>query len=548
MKRCPKCHQVFGEETLKYCRTDGTPLVRTSFIEAATMLFPVERAASLPATLPLETTPSIAVLPFANLTADPATDCFSDGLADGLIQALSRIENLKVAARTSAFSFKGKEVEVRHIGNTLHVDTVLEGSVRQSKSRMRITVQLVDAKNGYQLWSERFDRDVRDVLNVQNEITRALIDALQVKLSDRERTLVYKQHTQNAKAHELYLQGRLQTSRLTREGFRAGVELLKSAIAEDPGYALAYAGLAEAYYFASSVHLPPADALIQVKAAAEKALELDEQLAEAHALVAIVAAYYDRKPDEADAGFKRSLELAPNSLLAHQWYGRYLMSQGRLAAAMAEFFRARELDPLSPGLSALKSITYFFARQPHKALREARKAISIDQNFWFGYWSAALAHEQLGQLLEALTELERARELESSPWITAVRARVYAKLGRREIAEAVLAEATEAAEKHWVAPYLIATVHFELDDKERGFDWLEKAFAHYDEALNFMTVDPLLDAYRTDPRFVDLLRRAGLEQSHAKTHLVITVSGSLKSSDNFSRDALISTEARKIWV
>ncbi len=273
-------------------------------------------------------------------------------------------------------------------------------------------------------------------------------------------------------------------------------------------------------------------------------MALDEELAEAHMLVGIVAANYDRKSEEAEVRFKRAVELAPHSVLAHRWYGRFLMSQGRLAAAIGEFFRARELDPLSARLRALTSITYFFARQPHKALREARKAISIDQNFWFGYWTAALAHEQLGQLLEALAELEKSSERDSSPWITAVRARVNARLGRTDIAEAVVAEASEKFDSHWVAPYLIATVHFALDDIERGFEWLEKAFTHYDEALNFMTVDPLLDAYRTDPRFLDLLRRAGLEQSNAKTHVVVTVSGTLKSSDNHS----FMSEARRIWI
>ena len=542
MKRCPKCHQVFREEALKFCRADGTPLVTASLSEAATIQFPTQREL-----LP-ETTPSLAVLPFSNLTADPANEYVCDGLAEGFVHVLSRIENLKVAGRTSSFSFKEKEVDVRQIGNALHVDTVLEGSVRTSGNRMRITVQLVNARNGFQLWTERFDLDVRDLLKVQNEITPALIDALHVKLRDQEQAIVFKQHTQNAKAHELYLQGRFHATRLTGDGFSTGVELLKSAIAEDPGYALAYAGLAEAHYFASSVHLRPAEALIQVKTAGEKALALDEDLAEAHMLVGMVAAYYDRKSEEAEVRFKRALELAPNSVLAHRWYGRFLMSQGRLAAAIGEFFRARELDPLSARLRALTSITYFFARQPYKALREARKAITIDQDFWFGYWTAALAHEQMGQLVEALNELEKARERNSSPWITAVRARVYARLGRSEIAEAVAAEASEKLETQWVAPYLIATVHFALDDKDRGFEWLEKAFAQYDESLNFMTVDPLLDAYRADPRFMDLLRRAGLEQSHAKNHVVVTVSGSLKSTDNYMRDSFLSSEARRIWV
>lgn len=548
MKRCPKCQQLFREETLKFCRADGTPLYSAFLSGEATIPFPIDQASSNP-TQPLpETTSSIAILPFTNLTGESAYDCFGDGLADGLRYALSRIENLRVAARTSAVSFKGKDADVREIGRTLRVDAVLDGSVRKSKDRMRITVQLVSARDGYQLWSERFDREMQDMLRVQNEITRAVVTALQVKLRAYEQSTVFKRHTENSNAHQLYIIGREQASTLTADGFRTGVEYLNNAVAEDPRYALAYAGLAEAYYYASSFHLRPAEALLQVRAAAEKALALDEDLAEAHALLAIVEANYDRKPAEAESRFKRALELAPNSVLAHRWYGCYLMTQGRLAAAVGEFCRAQELDPLSPMLRVLTSITYFFARQPYKALREARNAISLDESFWLGYWSAALAHEQLGQLLEALVQLERAEECESSPWITAVRARVYARLGRKEVARTVLVEVNEKAETEWVAPYLVATIHFALGDKEQGFEWLEKAFTQYDEALNFMTVDPLLDAYRTEPQFKELLRRAGLEQSHGKTHLIIPVSGSLKSSDNFSRDALVSSEARRIWI
>ena len=226
MKRCPKCNQVFGEEALKFCRSDGTPLVTTALEEAVTISFPTGQVSPVSPKL-LPEAPSIAVLPLTNLTADPANDYVCEGLAEGLVQALSRIENLKVAGRTSAFSFKDKEVDVRQIGNALHVDAVVEGSVRTSGNRMRITVQLVSARNGFQIWSERFDLDLHDLLKVQNEITRALADALHVKLRSHEQATAFKQHTQNPKAHELYLQGRFHANRLTGEGFRTGVELLK---------------------------------------------------------------------------------------------------------------------------------------------------------------------------------------------------------------------------------------------------------------------------------------------------------------------------------
>jgi adenylate cyclase len=212
MKRCPKCYQVFEEEALKFCRSDGTPLVTTALDEAVTISFPTQQVSPVSPRL-LPETPSIAVLPLTNLTSDPANDYVCEGLAEGLVLALSRIENLKVAGRTSAFSFKDKEVDVRQIGNALHVDAVVEGSVRTSANRMRITVQLVSARDGFQIWSERFDLDVHDLLNLQNEITRALADALHIKLRSHEQATVLKQHTQNPKAHELYLQGRFHANR-----------------------------------------------------------------------------------------------------------------------------------------------------------------------------------------------------------------------------------------------------------------------------------------------------------------------------------------------
>jgi TolB-like protein len=529
MKRCPKCGRLFEEKSLKFCRSDGTLLVRGSSNEATTNFLPLWPVLHRTNALP-EATSSVAVVPFTSLTADPADEYFCVGLAEEIVHALSRIENLRVAAPTSAFSFKDKDIDVRDIGRALNVEVVLEGRIRRAKNKMRLTVQLVSTKTGYQVWSERYDRELAEIFDVKGEIALALVQALEVTLRGPEQSAVRKRHTENPKAYQLYLQGRFHASKFTVEGFTTGIEYLNQAIAEDPEYALAYAGVAEAYHRASTFHLRPAESLVQVKATAEKALELDEDLAEAHALLAVVAANYNRLPQEAEKRFKRALELAPNSLLAHQWYGCFLMTQGRLAAAVAQFCRARELDPLSPILSVLMSLTYFFARQPDKALEQARKASAIDQSFWLGYWSAALAHEQSGQLIEALGQLEKASEYDASPWITAVQARVYAKLGRREVAQTMLHEVSKSAAAQWVAPYLVATVYFALDEMDRGFEWLEKAFDEYDENLNYMAVDPVLDLSRSDPRFMDLVSRAGLNQSHAKTHFVVPVFAHCRSS------------------
>jgi serine/threonine-protein kinase len=540
MRRCPKCERVFDENLLRFCRTDGTLLVGDSVDDDTTIFFPSGAVSAVSPKILPQATSSVAVLPFTNLTPDPANEYLCVGLAEELVQALSRIENLRVAAPTSAFSFKGKSADVRDIGRTLNVEVVLEGSLRRSKNKMRITVQLVSATNGYQLWSERYDRQMSETSDVKGDIALAVVDALEVTLRGPEESAVSKRHTANSNAHQLYLRGRFHATRFTAEGFRTAVEYLRKAIAEDPKYALAYAGLADAYYHVPNVHLTPAESLMQVKAAAEKALELDENLVEAHTLLAVVAANYDRMPNEAETRFKRALELAPNNLLAHQWYGCYLMTQGRLAAAIAEFCRARELDPLSPMISVLISFTYFFARQPHKALKHAHKALAIDENFWLGYWSAALAYEQSGRLIEALGQLEKATDRDSSPWITALRARVYAKLGRRDIAQNILDEVSKNTSTQWVAPYLVATVYFALDEVDRGFEWLQRAFDEYDENLNYMAIDPVLDAFRGDPRFVDLLRRAGLNQSHARTHFVVPVSADCLSSGHLVSGPLFS--------
>ena len=533
MKRCPKCDRLFEDDSLKFCRTDGTVLVNEPLSQQTTNFLPVVPILHTAHVLP-EATSSVAVMPFTNLTGDSANDYFCFGLAEEIIHALSRIEHLKVTARMSAFSFRNKEAEVREIGRALNAAVVLEGCIRSSPTKMRITVQLVSTKTGYQVWSERYDREISEILDVKGEIALALIDALELSLSQPEQWAVRKRHTDNPAAHRLYLQGRFHASKFTVEGFQTGIEYLKQAIVEDADYALAYAALADAYHFASRFQLRPADSMIQVKAAAEKALSLDDDLAEAHSLLAVVAANFDRLPLEAERGFTRALELAPNSLAAHQRYGCYLMTQGRLAAAIAQFCRARDLDPLSPVLSVLMSLTYFFARQPNKGMDHARQALAIDQNFWLGHWMMALAHEQSGKLLEALSELEKASDLDTSPWITAVRARVYAKLGRTKIAGAMLEKINKDAAVQWVAPYLVATVYFALDEMDRGFEWLEKAFDEYDENLNYLAVDPVLDPSRSDPRFMDLLSRAGLNQSHAKTHFVVPVFADCRSSSRIA--------------
>jgi TolB-like protein/Tfp pilus assembly protein PilF len=464
------------------------------------------------ATVTTSRTPSIAVLPFVNISNDAENEYFCDGLAEELLNALAKIEALRVAARTSAFSFKGKETDVREIGQRLNVSTVLEGSVRKAANRLRITAQLINVADGYHLWSERYDRELEDIFDVQDEITLTVVAALKVKLLGEEKAVVLKRYTDDTEAYQLYLKGRYHANRFTREGFNRAIENLNKAIEKDPHYALAYAGIADAYYHAATIHMPPGAAFLEVKAAATKALELDDALAEAHTLMAMFVAHYDRKPLAAESGFRRGIELAPKNVLTHQQYGLYLTLMGRFDEALTELKLAQDLDPLSLVIGFLLGWTYYFARQPEKAKQEARKTLEIEENFWMANWTLALGHEQTGQYREALAELEKAKTLDDSSWIPAVLARIYGRLGKKDEAQKILDELTEKSKQQWVAPYLVATVYVSLDQWDQAFEWLEKAFEDYDEWIDCINIDPALDGVRSDPRYQDLLRRIGLPQ------------------------------------
>src|SRR6185503_3272472 len=291
---------------------------------------------------------SIAVLPFINMSADAENEYFCDGLAEELLNALTRIGDLKVAARTSAFSFKGRNTNVSEIGAALNVKTVLEGSVRKSANRLRITAQLINVADGYHLWSERYDREMKDIFDVQDEITLAIVDALKVKLLGDEKQAVLKRHTDDNEAYQLYLKGRYYWNKRTAEGFEKALECFEEAIARDSNYALAYAGLADTHNTRGSYSIvPPKEAFPLAKAAADKALELDDRLAEAHNSRAFLLYMFDWNWSTANEEFQRALELNPDYATAHHWYGWYLIATGRLDEAQREMKRAQRLDSLS---------------------------------------------------------------------------------------------------------------------------------------------------------------------------------------------------------
>jgi TolB-like protein/Tfp pilus assembly protein PilF/predicted Ser/Thr protein kinase len=457
-------------------------------------------------------TPSIAVLPFVNLSSDPDNDYFCDGLAEELLNALSKIDKLKVAARTSAFSFKGRNVNVSEIARTLKVNTVLEGSVRKSVNRVRITAQLVNAADGYHLWSERYDREMKDIFDVQDEITVAVVEALKVKLLGDEQTAVLKRHTRNPEALEFYLRGLSFFTRFTPEFFQKAIESFEHAIAIDPDYASAYAGLAESYsemsFFASSREWMP-----KAKEAARKAIKLDDMLGNAHNSLAVTMMYYDRDFAGAENEFKRAITLDPGSAHIQMWYGWYLGLTRRFDESLEQMKRARGLDPLSHLIGFGIGAVYLWSGQPERAIEQLDRVVELNPNFPLTYSYLAEAYLEKGDFAAAIATIENAPITLNDPFSLSAAALAYARAGKRNKALEILNELEGPASQEHGLAVQIAQIYVGLGDNRRAFAWLEKACDDRSLWLIWLGVDPTFDPLRSDPRFEDLLRRVGLPHS-----------------------------------
>ena len=514
MKRCPQCNRVETDEALKFCRLDGTLLVEAlgSKSESATMAFPASRPSEEITTGRLTITPSIAVLPFVNMSADPENEYFCDGLAEELLNALAKIDDLKVAARTSSFSFKGKNLNVKEIGDALHVKTILEGSVRRASNRMRITVQLVNASDGYHLWSERYDRELQDIFEVQDEITLAVVNALKVKLLGDEKQAVLKRYTRNAEAYQLYLHGRFFFAKRTPESFKKAIEYFEQAIQLDSEYALAFSGLADCYHFIGFYEvIPPAEAKKQSRAAAFKALELDDTLAETHTSFAFYRATYEWDFSTSEKHFKKAIALNPTYALTYHLYSTIFSLQGHDIEAIAAEKHAIELEPFAAIFNAALGWWYYLARRNDEAIAQSLKTIEIAPNHFFAHWVLGLAYGQAGSYNEAIATLGKAVELTGfNQHIKGDLGRVYAMSGQHDEAVKVLAELTRLAVGEYVSPVNMAKLYLGLSESKQAFEWLEKACEERSIKLTWFMRDPALDKLRSDLRFKDLLRRVGL--------------------------------------
>jgi Tfp pilus assembly protein PilF len=427
---------------------------------------------------------------------------------------------LHVVARTSAFVFKNKREDIREIGKKLDVQTLLEGSVRKAGNRLRITAQLVSVADGYHLWSEKYDRDIgklccpEDIFAIQDDISLAIVDKLKVKLLGKEKAAVVKRHTDNLEAYDLYMKGRYFWNKRTEEGLRKAIKCFEQAIEKDPDYALAYAGLADSYLTLQDYSsVPPKELNSKASEAAQKALELDGTLAEAHTSLASVT-YRCWDWEGAEREYKRAIELNPNYATAHHWYALLLMYAGRFDEAIKEIQRARELDTLSLVINRNMGLVLFYARQYDRAMDALQKTLEMDPNFSLTHATLGRIYLQKSMYEEALVQAQKEKNLlrgwdqQLESWIGIT----YAKMGKEEKARQVLDDLIKRSRQAYVAPCSIALLYFALGEKDPGLEWLNKAYQERNSLLLEIKVDPGFDSVREDPRFKALLKKVGLEE------------------------------------
>jgi serine/threonine-protein kinase len=451
--------------------------------------------------------PSIAVLPFVNLSGGQENEYFSDGVTEEIINALANVEGLRVVARTSAFSFKGRNLNVRQIGDELNVATVLEGSVRREGNQLRVVAQLIGAADGYHLWSKTYDRELKGVFSVEDELARAIVQALKPKLVQGPDLVA--QSTASTEAHDLYLRGRYFWNQRTKEGLTQATALFGRVIALDPSYALAHSGLADSYALSIDYgQARAAEVLPEAKAHALKALELDDALAEGHASLGIIG-IKDYQWGTAERELKRAIELRPGYATAHHWYALGLAWTGRVAEARAEAEQARQLDPTSMIINNLVAITLFISRDYEGAVAQEIKTLELNPAADVPRFFLALSYQQLGRFAEALAALDKAPAQNSG--LQTVRARVLAASGDRAAAQRLLGEIEKRFAAEPVPRGALAAVHLALGDKDGTFQLLGRGVEERDQSVLNLKVSPQWDPIRSDPRYHKLLMRMNLE-------------------------------------
>ncbi|MGH9368185.1 MAG: protein kinase domain-containing protein [Thermoanaerobaculia bacterium] len=459
---------------------------------------------------------SLAVLPFVNESADPETEYLGDGITESLINSLSQLPNLRVVSRSSVFRYKGKNSDPAAVARELGVRAVVTGRVMQRGGMLSIGAELVDTRGNRQLWGEQYNRKFADVLAIQEEIARQISENLRLRLTGEEQARLTKRATANPEAYQAYLKGFHHARKYTREDVSKGMEYFRQALALDPNYAPAYAGLA--YIYVSGLadwYAPAKEVFPQAKEAALKAVELDPSLAEAHTFLAVAKLLYDYDWAGSEQEFRRALESNPADASTHYWYGVYLVALGRFEAGMQEIKRALELDPLSLEINNSLGMLFYYWRRYDEAIEQLRRTLELDSSYFFADMVLGQVYEQKGEFRAAAAAFERARWVsaeagESPPEILAGLIRSDALAGNRAAAMKRLEELKRLMTQRYVSRHDLAVASLALGEKEQALDWLEKAYEDRNWWMPFLKVDPRFDALRSEPRFQALLRRIGL--------------------------------------
>jgi eukaryotic-like serine/threonine-protein kinase len=455
---------------------------------------------------------SIAVLPLENRSNDPDADYIPDGITESINNSLAGLPSLTVIPHSVALHYKGKSTDVRKVGDDLHVQSVLTGSVAERGDELTIDVELDDIQNGKQLWGKRYNSKLADLLAVQSDIAREVSQRLDSRLSADDRKKLTKGSTDNPEAYRLYLKGKFYTDKFTKEGFDTGIDYFNQAIAVDPNYALAYSGLAYNYINQIDWFMPPSEAGPKAKQAAEKALAIDESDARAHLALALVTHWYQWDWAAAESEFKRTIALSPNNTEAHTYYSWFLAPMGRNDEAVAEARRAEQADPLSPLASFSLGSVLVFVRQWDQAIEQLHRAIELDPTYWFSHNFLGRAYEQKRKYPEAIAEFQRALEVEKDNGeIWAGLGYAYAVSGQKAEAQKILDHLKEMSTHGWVASYNFAVIYAGLGEKDQAFTLLEQAYKDRSYYLaTYFATDERLDNLRSDTRFDDLRKRIGL--------------------------------------
>jgi serine/threonine-protein kinase len=464
--------------------------------------------ASHPATAGASTAKSIAVLPLANVSGDPSNEYLSDGLSDEIMSALSKVPGLRVASRTSAFAFKGKTLDAREIGRRLNVSTLLEGSMRRDGDHLRVNVQLTNVADNLALWTGNYERTMKDVFSVQDSISQAIVSSLALKLTGADSARLTKRATSQVNALDLYLRGRFAINKNTESDIRQGLSYYQQALAVDPNYARAWAGVAYAWIALADDYVAPGEGYPRAKTAALNALRIDPQLAEARSALGAVDLWYEWDAKAASRELTQAMKLDSTNVYAYRYYGNLLKAMGLFDSALVVIRKAQQLEPLSPGRANSVALMYITFGKYDLAIQQARKALKIDPEYDDAYLAIGNALLAEGKPADAVLEFSRASKMGNR--MRSGIACAEAARGHRDAALGMVHDLEAEAERHYVGPENIAAVYVALGDRDKGFEWLEKAYQVRSAYMTLLRADRRWDSIRGDPRLAALVRKVGI--------------------------------------